>query len=149
MGAGPPGTGQAAPGVEEECGEVVPIMNRNSSRSLGDLELQPAADAAGRLNFGNPIAVPLQKWKSRFAGTNDYSLASFVNYISSYEDPGSTLVPVIEPFLTWDMTFQWRFPDSGFDVTLYGLNLTGEARLPGRTSNCRTTASRMTPRAAA
>ena len=81
---------------------------------LGDLELQPAADAAaGRLNFGNPIAVPLPKWKSRFAGTyrwNAYSLSSFVNYISSYEDPGSTLVPVIEPFLTWDMTFQWRFP---------------------------------------
>ncbi len=103
---------------------------RTKALMLGDLELQPAADAAGRLNFGNPIAVPLPKWKSRFAGAyrwNDYSLASYVNYISSYEDPGSTLVPVVEPFLTWDTTFQWRFPDSGFDVTLYGLNLTGEA----------------------
>ena len=48
-----------------------------------------------------------------------------MSYISSYEDSGSTTTaPVIDPFLTWDTSFLWHFPDSGIDLTLYALNLT-------------------------
>ena len=58
-----------------------------------------------------------------------YRVANYVNYISSYEDPGSTTTaPVIDPFLTWDTSFLWRFPGSGIDLTLYAVNLTG--RIP-------------------
>ena len=56
-------------------------------------------------------------------------MANYVSYISSYEDPGSTTTaPVIDPFLTWDTSFLWRFPGSGINLTLYALNLTG--RIP-------------------
>ena len=41
-------------------------------------------------------------------------------------DRGSnTTVPRIDPFLTWDASFLWRFPGSGIDIRLYALNLTG------------------------
>ena len=90
------------------------------------------ADTAGSLNFAHPIAVPLPRWKSRWSASyswNAYRVANYVNYISSYEDPGSTTTaPVIDPFLTWDTSFLWRFPDSGIDLTLYAVNLTG--RIP-------------------
>ena len=37
----------------------------------------------------------------------------------------NTTVPRIDPFLTWDASFLWRFPGSGIDIRLYALNLTG------------------------
>ena len=95
-----------------------------------DLELQAERDAAGYLNFGNPIATSLPTWKHRMTVSytwRNYNYANFLNYISSYEDRGSSLVPLIDPFFTWDMSFQWRFPGSGFDITVAALNLTDEA----------------------
>ena len=96
-----------------------------------DLVLREEEEHAGFLNFAHPIAVPLPRWKSRWQAAyswNDYRLASYVNYISSYEDQGDEeIVPLIEPFLTWDMSFLWRGP-GGVNLTVYGLNLTG--RIP-------------------
>ncbi len=91
-----------------------------------DLELQPEMNTAGYVNFGNPLAVSLPSWKHRASvgyHLENVSYTNFYNYISSYEDRGASLWNVIDPFATWDMTFQWRFPASGFDVTLYGLNV--------------------------
>ncbi len=94
-----------------------------------DLTLYAERSTAGYLNFAHPISVPLPRWKSRWSASYSWStftLANYVSYISGYEDRGSgTTVPYIEPFDTWDMSFLWRFPSSGFDVTFYGLNLTG------------------------
>lgn len=96
-----------------------------------DLVLREEEEAAGFLNFAHPIAVPLPRWKSRWQAAynwSDYRLASYVNYVSSYEDQGDDeIVPVIDPFLTWDMSFLWRAP-GGVNLTVYGLNLTG--RIP-------------------
>ncbi len=83
-------------------------------------------NAAGYVNYGNPRAVSLPTWKHQASvgyHLGNVSYTNFYNYISSYEDRGASLWNVIDPFATWDMTFQWRFPASGFDVTLYGLNL--------------------------
>ena len=94
-----------------------------------DLELQAETDAAGYLNFGNPIATSLPDWKHRTTLSytwGNYNYANFLNYISSYQDRLSSLVPLIDPFFTWDMSFQWRFPASGFDITIAALNLTDE-----------------------
>ena len=91
-----------------------------------DQELQPETNAAGYVNYGNPLAVSLPTWKHRASvgyHVGNVSYTNFYNYISGYEDRGSSLWNVIEPFATWDMTFQWRFPASSFDVTLYGLNV--------------------------
>ncbi len=94
-----------------------------------DLTLYSQRSAAGYLNFAHPIAVPLPRWKSRWSALyswNTYTFANYVSYISSYGDRGdSTTAPLIDAFLTWDASFLWRFPGSGIDVTVYGLNLTG------------------------
>jgi len=95
-----------------------------------DLILDAAHEAAGYLNFGHPIAVPLPRWKSRWSATyaaGPYTFANYVSYLSSYEDPATnTAAAVIGSFLTWDASFVWRFPASGMDLTLYALNLTGQ-----------------------
>ena len=95
-----------------------------------DLTLYGERETAGYLNFAHPISVPLPRWKSRWSATylwSDYTLANYVNYISSYRDRGAnTTVPVIDPFLTWDLSFSWRFPGSGINLSLYALNLTDE-----------------------
>ena len=94
-----------------------------------DLTLYAQRDTAGYLNFAHPIAVPLPRWKSRWSASYDWGnqvLANYVSYISAYKDRGAnTTAPVIDPFLTWDISFLWRFPASGLDLTLYALNLTG------------------------
>ena len=74
--------------------------------------------------------MPLPTWKSRWSASynwNVYTLASYLSYISAYEDRGdSTTAPLIDPFLTLDVSFLWRFPGSGMDLTLYAMNLTGQ-----------------------
>ena len=60
--------------------------------SRDGVPIQGATQAAGRLNFGNPLAVPIPNWKAQaFLAYhwNDYSLASFVNHVSSYKDDGA------------------------------------------------------------
>ncbi len=101
---------------------------------LGGLVLQEEADAAGYLNFGNPIATSLPKFKGRISSSyywQGYSLATYLNYISSYEDRGSmasdnskikSIFGTIESYVTWDMTFLWNMPN-GLNVALSGMNL--------------------------
>ena len=95
-----------------------------------DLTLYAAREAAGYLNFAHPIAVSLPRWKSRWSATyswDNFTLANYVNYLSSYADRGQdTTTPWIDPYLTWDLSLIRRFPDSGMDLTLYALNLTGQ-----------------------
>ena len=95
-----------------------------------NLTLYDRRNTAGYLNFAHPIAVPLPRWKSRWSASynwDTYTLANYVSYISSYADRGNnTTTPVIDPFLTWDLSFLWRFPGSGMDLTLYAMNLTGQ-----------------------
>ena len=101
---------------------------------LGDLVLQEGADAAGYLNFGNPIATSLPKLKGRASAGyhwKAYGLVSYLNYISSYEDRGSLdsgneavsdLFGTIESFVTLDVSFLWSLP-MGANMVLSGMNL--------------------------
>ena len=94
-----------------------------------DLTLYAEREAAGYLNFAHPIAVPLPRWKSRWSASYDwsrYSWANYVSYIGAYEDRGNDVVPRIDPFLAWDMSFLMRFPGTGMNLTIYGMNLTGQ-----------------------
>lgn len=101
---------------------------------LGNLVLQEEADAAGYLNFGNPIATSLPRLKGQVsAGYHwaGYRLVSFLNYISSYEDRGSInsgndaikeTFGTIDSFVTWDMSFLWDLSE-GVNIALSGMNL--------------------------
>ena len=98
---------------------------RTKALMLGDLELQPETEAAGYLNYGNPIATSLPKLKGRLSAAynwNTYSLISYLNYISSYEDTGSSVAPDIDSFLTCDVNFLWRV-SSQFNIALSALNI--------------------------
>ena len=101
---------------------------------LDDLVLQEAADAAGYLNFGNPIATSLPKLKGRASAGyrwKTYNLVSYLNYISSYEDRGSMtsdnaavkdLFGTIDPFVTLDLSLLWSM-SGGLNLVLSGMNL--------------------------
>ena len=107
---------------------------RTKGLKLGDLVLQKAADAAGYLNFGNPIATSLPKLKGQVSAGyywEAYRLVSFLNYISSYEDRGSMNsgnaavedeFGTIESFVTWDVSLLWDLSE-GVNIALSGMNL--------------------------
>jgi len=99
--------------------------------------IRPAVEAAGKLNFGDPLAVPIPDWKAQASLAyhwDDWSLASYVNHVSSYEDDGAHDgyggIPVdsftVDSFTTWDLIVQWRLPAWGVDFSLAALNLTDE-----------------------
>ena len=98
---------------------------RTKALMLGNLVLQEGADAAGYLNFGNPIATSLPRLKGQVSAGyywEAYRLVSFLNYISSYEDRGSMdrkgedkiddkieeIFGTIDSFVTWDVSLLWR-----------------------------------------
>ena len=94
-------------------------------------------EAAGRLNFGNPLLVAIPDWKAQAFVSyiwNDYGLSAYVNHVSSYTDDGAHDgyggIPVesftVDSFTTLDLTFQWRMPWLGLNLALSALNLTGE-----------------------
>ena len=107
---------------------------RTKALMLGNLVLQEGADAAGYLNFGNPIATSLPKLKGQVSAGyywEAYRLVSFLNYISSYEDRGSMNSDnaaikdefgTIEPFVTWDVSLLWSLSE-GVNIALSGMNL--------------------------
>jgi outer membrane receptor protein involved in Fe transport len=107
---------------------------RTKALTLGDLVLQEGADAAGYLNFGNPIATSLPKLKGQVSAGyywEAYRLVSFLNYISSYEDRGSMNSDnaaikdefgTIESFVTWDVSLLWDLSE-GVNIALSGMNL--------------------------
>ena len=102
---------------------------------LDEFLIQDFVAAAGRLNFGNPLTVPIPNWKGQAYVSyhwNDYSLSGYVNHVSSYRDDGAHDgyggIPVetflIDSFTTLDLSFQWRLPRQGLNLTLSALNLT-------------------------
>ena len=96
---------------------------------LNGAEIFAAQDAAGKLNWNNPIAPPLPKWKTRFSAGyhfDDYSLVNYVNAVSGYANevfPDSEFAD-IDRFVTWDVSLLRR-ASSQFDVALSALNLLG------------------------
>ena len=94
---------------------------------VGNVEIAPHSEGAGRLNKYNPIAPPLPSLKGRLFGSygwSDYSVVGYVNYISSYKDhdeEGSEFEDV-DSFLTLDATALWR-PSRGLGISLSLLNL--------------------------
>ena len=126
----PAGPGQVAASLD---GSYI-LEYETKALMLGDLVLQEGADAAGYLNFGNPIATSLPKLKGRASAGyrwNSYNLVSYLNYISSYEDRGSMtsgnaaiedLFGTIDPFVTLDVSFLWNMP-GGINLVLSGMNL--------------------------
>ena len=105
--------------------------------TLDGLLIQDLVEAAGRLNFGNPLLVPIPDWKAQaFMSYNwsDYTFSAYVNHVSSYTDDsahdGYGGIPVssftIDSFTTLDLTFQWRLPGRGLTVSLSALNLSDE-----------------------
>jgi iron complex outermembrane receptor protein len=107
---------------------------RTKALMLGNLVLQEGADAAGYLNFGNPIATSLPRLKGQVSAGyywEAYRLVSFLNYISSYEDRGSMNsgnaavedeFGTIESFVTWDVSLLWSLSE-GVNIALSGMNL--------------------------
>ena len=90
-------------------------------------------DVVGLLNRDTPIAPPLPEMKTRASlgyRWGDYSLIGWANHISSYEDSNVAWTPPellpIDEWLTFDLTFLWRFPRLGFDLALSAINLTDE-----------------------
>ena len=105
--------------------------------SFADQIIRPSVNAAGKLNFGNPLLVPIPQWKSQTFLTywwNTKSVTAYVNHISSYTDDASHDgyggVPVSEfevgAFTTLDITGQWYLEGLGLNVALSILNLTDE-----------------------
>ena len=94
---------------------------------LNSVEVFPAQDAAGKLNWNNPIAPPLPQWKSRFSAGyhfGDYSVVNYVNSVSGYANEvfPDTEFAEIDRFVTWDLSVLRR-ASSRSDVALSVLNL--------------------------
>ncbi len=90
-------------------------------------------DVAGLLNRDTPIAPPLPEMKTRASlgyHWGEYGLIGWANHVSSYEDSNVDWTPPellpIDEWLTFDLTFLWRFPRLGFDLALSAINLTDE-----------------------
>ena len=99
--------------------------------NFNGVELQSAAQGAGKLNRFNPIAWPLPKWKwSASVGYHQerYSVIGNLHYISSYDDPDSFDPDhrVIDSFGTFDATVMMKLTDS-IDAFVTGFNLLGTA----------------------
>ena len=105
---------------------------------FADQVISPAVDAAGKLNFGNPLLVPIPQWKSQAFLTyswNTKSVTTYLNHISAYSDhashDGYGGIPVssfeVDGFTTLDITAQWFMESIGLNVTCSILNLTDEA----------------------
>ena len=114
-------------------------LHEKADATVDTLVLQDAADAAGYLNFGNPIATSLPKLKGQVSAGyywEAYRLVSFLNYISSYEDRGSMdqegedniadkveeVFGTIDSFVTWDVSLLWDLSE-GVNIALSGMNL--------------------------
>lgn len=104
---------------------------------LDEFLIQDFTAAAGRLNFQNPLTVPIPDWKAQAYlayHLNDYSLSAYVNHVSSYADDGAHDgyggAPVdsftVDSFTTLDISLNWRLPRYGLNLTLSALNLTDE-----------------------
>ncbi len=94
---------------------------------LNDAEVFPEHDAAGKLNWGNPIAPPLPQWKTNLSAgfhQGDYSAVSYLNTISGYTNEAfaGTRFEEIDRFATVDLSLLRRASDQ-LDIGLSVLNL--------------------------
>ena len=94
---------------------------------LNSVEVFPEQEAAGKLNWNNPIAPPLPRWKSRASlgyHWGDYSLVNHFNVVSSYENEvfADTEFADIDRHATWDLSLLRR-ARGNFDVALAVINL--------------------------
>ena len=94
---------------------------------LNGVEVFAAQDAAGKLNWNNPIAPPLPRWKSRTSlgyHAGDYSFVNYINTVSSYENevfPDSEFAD-IDRFITWDASLLRRASGKA-DIAFSVINL--------------------------
>ncbi len=102
------------------------------------VELEAERKAAGYLNSTNPLAPPIPTWRGNATVAyywDVYSAIASAHYISGYEngdywfDRGANGEDYknIDAFLTFDMNFQWRIPNTGVVATLSLLNLADAA----------------------
>ena len=105
--------------------------------SFGEFQIQDSVAGAGKLNFGNPLLVPIPKWKLQTQASyfhTNFSASVYLNHISAYDDDGAHDgfggVPVsdfeVAGFTTLDTTLTWLFPEQNFDISLSLFNLTDE-----------------------
>lgn len=116
-------------------GELVPELEASYTSEYridalvkDGLQLEPARDAEGRLNFGHPLAPSMPKLKARVSLTwlwGNRALSSHLGYVSSYRDRApNTTVERIDSFLTWDVTLRWHLPGRGLHLAVSALNIT-------------------------
>lgn len=84
-------------------------------------------DATGKLNWGNPIAPPLPRWKSSFSAgyhVGDYSAVNSFNLVSGYTNEAfaDTEFEDIDRFVTWDLSLLRRTSEH-LDMGLHVMNV--------------------------
>ena len=109
---------------------VVRALDLDGTEVLGE------HDAVGKLNWANPIAPPLPRWKSSLSGgyhVGDYSAVSYVNAVSGYINEAfeGTEFEDIDQFVTWDISLLRR-TSGNLDVGLSVLNVLDAAPPPVR-----------------
>ncbi len=93
---------------------------------VGGTEVFAEHDAAGKLNWGNPIAPPLPQWKSSLSAGyhfGDYSLVNHLHMVAGYTNElfVGTDFEEIDQFVTWDLNVLRR-ASSKLDIGLYVMN---------------------------
>ncbi len=101
------------------------------SLDLNGTEVFPEHEAAGKLNWGNPIAPPLPQWKTSFSAgyhVGDYSAVSYLNTVSGYTNEAfaGTQFEDIDRFATLDFSLLRRTSEQ-LDMGLSVLNALGSA----------------------
>ena len=94
---------------------------------VGETEVFAEHDAAGKLNWGNPIAPPLPQWKSSLSAGyhfGDYSLVNHLHTVAGYTNElfVGTEFEDIDQFVTWDLNLLRR-ASGNLDVGLYVMNV--------------------------
>ena len=96
---------------------------------LNGTEVFPEQKAAGKLNWGNPIAPPLPQWKTSLTAgyhVGDYSMVSYLNTVSGYTNEAfaGTQFESIDRFATLDFSLLRRSSEQ-LDIGLSVLNALG------------------------
>lgn len=92
-------------------------------------EVFPEHEAAGKLNWGNPIAPPLPQWKTSLSAgyhVGDYSVVNYLNTVSGYTNEAfeGTRFEEIDRFASWDVNMLRRTTER-LDLGLSVLNVLG------------------------
>lgn len=93
---------------------------------VGGTEVFAAHEAAGKLNWGNPIAPPLPQWKTSLSAGyhfGDYSLVNHLHTVAGYTNElfVGTEFEEVDRFVTWDINLLRRVSGK-LDIGLYVMN---------------------------